>query len=220
MGELVTRLCFHGVGPVPDHVVAAERQYWVPTPFFLHLLDELVGLPGVELSFDDGNSSDVETALPALSERGMTAGFFALAGRLHAPGSLGADDLRSLVAAGMSVGSHGMEHVPWRRLDAEAQHRELTTARDLLADAAGVPITEVALPFGQYDRRTLDGLRSRSYRHVYSSDRLPANPSRWFQPRYSVRQGDDVGDVAALAGRARRQPALLARAKVLVKSYR
>ena len=52
----------------------------------------------MRLSFDDGNSSDVEIALPALRERGLPRRFFVVAGRLDRPGSLSRDDVRELHA--------------------------------------------------------------------------------------------------------------------------
>ena len=65
----------------------------------------------IEITFDDGNASDVEVALPALRERGLAATFFVCAGRIGEPGYLDADQLRELADAGMSVGSHGWDHV-------------------------------------------------------------------------------------------------------------
>ena len=47
----------------------------------------------MRISFDDGNASDLEIGLPALLERGLTATFFVLAGRLGRPGSLDADEV-------------------------------------------------------------------------------------------------------------------------------
>jgi peptidoglycan/xylan/chitin deacetylase (PgdA/CDA1 family) len=192
----------------------------VSEALFLRLVDRLAGEPAVELSFDDGNRSDVATALPALVERGLTGRFFPLAGRLRTRGSLDPADLRALVAAGMTLGSHGMDHIPWRRLDAATRHREFTVAREALAEAAGAAISEVALPFGQYDRATLLGLRRRGYRHAFSSDRLRVDPTLWFQPRFSVHQGDTVDTVVGHLRRTSRRQELLTRAKIGVKRLR
>ena len=56
-------------------------------------------------------------ALPALRERGLTATFFVVAGRLGEPGFLDERGVRALADAGMAIGCHGMRHRPWRGLD-------------------------------------------------------------------------------------------------------
>lgn len=188
-------LCFHGIGRCAREREPGESGYWVARDEFLRMLDDVASHGGVALSFDDGNRSDVEVALPALKERGLTATFFPLAGRLLDPLSLASDDLRLLRDEGMTIGNHGWDHVPWRRLSPADAHREFVESRNVLEEAAGAPITTVALPLGQYDRRTLKRLRREGYRTVYSSDRHPARDRAWLSARYSVGAGDDLGSV-------------------------
>src|SRR5207342_3607508 len=101
---------------------------------FDQVLDAVVGRPDVQLTFDDGNASDVEIALPSLLERGLSAEFFVLAGLLGEPGRLAADDVRELHGAGMRVGSHGWAHRDWRRIDPSLHAREFSDARQVLAE--------------------------------------------------------------------------------------
>ena len=189
-------VCFHGIGTPARELEPGEAPYWVTESEFLRILDLLAARDDVRLSFDDGNASDVEIGLPALRERGLDATFFALAGRLDEPGSLSGDDLRALVGAGMTIGSHGMDHVPWRGLSPADVTRELAAARALLAEASGTPIREAALPLGRYDRTTLGHLRRLGYTAVHTSDRRTARAGAWLQPRHSVRAGDTAESVA------------------------
>jgi peptidoglycan/xylan/chitin deacetylase (PgdA/CDA1 family) len=159
---------------------------------FLDILDELLTWPAVRLSFDDGNISDLELALPALTERGLRADFFVLAGRFGASGSLGEDDVRELARHGMGIGTHGMAHRPWRGMDAATRDSELVRARERIAAVSGAPVTAAACPLGRYDRRLLADLRRLGYARVYTSDRRPARPGAWLQPRFSARTGDTV----------------------------
>lgn len=195
---MITNLCFHGIGTCITEREPGEARYWVSEHLFLEVLDAVRGLEHVRLSFDDGNRSDLTLALPALVERGLTATFFALAGRLEDPASLSAADLRELRAAGMTIGTHGWAHVPWRGLDDGEVRRELADARVALAEASGGPVDEAALPLGRYDRRLLGQLRRNGYRRVYSSDRLPTRPEVWLQPRYSITSSDTVESVRQL----------------------
>ena len=152
----------------------------------------------MRLSFDDGNRSDADIALPALAERGLYATFFALAGRLDDPASLRAADLRALRAQGMRIGSHGWSHMPWRSLSAADARREFHDARDALSEASEGVVDRAAFPLGRYDRQSVSGLRRAGYRVVYTSDRFPARPRAWFQARYSVTAADSVESVRRL----------------------
>jgi peptidoglycan/xylan/chitin deacetylase (PgdA/CDA1 family) len=189
-------LCFHGVG-VPQRVLEpGEDGYWVSRDAFERILDDVLTWPDrVNLSFDDGNASDAEIALPALTQRGLTAQFFVLAGRFDTVGSLSADDVRELAAAGMGVGTHGMAHQSWRNLSESDQLAELVTARDEISAAVGRPVTEAACPLGRYDRRLLSQLKRLGYTRVYTSDRRRTRDAAWLQPRYSVRVEDDVASL-------------------------
>lgn len=183
-------VCFHGIGTPDRPLEPGEDDYWISVDSFHGILDAVADDPRVRISFDDGNASDVEIGLPALLERGLTARFFALAGRLDQRGSLSSADLRRLAEAGMVIGTHGMDHVPWRGLSPDQQHRELVEARDRLATASGATVEEAALPLGRYDRRVLGALRRAGYRAVHTSDRQWARADAWLQPRFSVRRDD------------------------------
>ena len=191
-------ICFHGIGTCVSEREPGEARYWMAEEVFLGVLDAVHGLDHVALSFDDGNRSDVDIALPALRERGLRATFFPLAGRLDDPASLNASDLRELRAAGMSIGTHGWRHVPWRALSSADAHREFVEARLALEEASGAQITTAALPLGRYDRTSLGGLKRTGYRAVYTSDRFPSRPTSWLQARYSVSSDDTLTSVVRL----------------------
>jgi peptidoglycan/xylan/chitin deacetylase (PgdA/CDA1 family) len=210
MGERVINICFHGIGTPGRELEPGENRYWITVDTYLRVLDDLATWPAVRISFDDGNASDVEIGLPALLERGLAAEFFVLAGRLGAPGSLSEPAVKELAASGMAVGTHGMNHIPWRGLDPQTQRAELVEARARIAAAAGTDVTAAACPLGRYDRRLLAELRRLGYTRVYTSDRRAADPNAWLQPRYSIRAEDTplTFRKAALA-----RPPLLKRAR-------
>ena len=195
---MIINLCFHGIGSIDHEREDGESQYWVTADRFLRILDEVGESGDVRLSFDDGNRSDVAVALPALSERALSASFFALAGRLDDPASLSPSDLRDLRGAGMTIGSHGWTHTPWRGLSDDEARRELVDARTALVEASGGEIEDAALPLGRYDRKLLGRLGRIGYRTVYTSDRLPARSSAWLQARYSVTAHDTVESVRSV----------------------
>jgi peptidoglycan/xylan/chitin deacetylase (PgdA/CDA1 family) len=210
MGRLVVNVCFHGIGTPRRELEPGEAEYWIDQPRFLEVLDELATWPAVRISFDDGNASDAEIALPALRERGLRADFFVLAGRLGGPGSLGEDGVRELAREGMGIGSHGMWHRSWRGMDEATRREELVEARARLAEVVGRPVETAACPLGRYDRRVLAELRRLGYTRVYTSDRRHARPDAWLQPRHSVRAGDTA---ASMRASALRRPGLRRRVR-------
>ena len=125
-------LNFHGIGPIPTRIGLAERAYWCDDRFFKSMLDSIVNVPqqvSIELTFDDGNISDAVVALPALVSRGLTACFFVCAGRIGLEGYLDRSAMNELISAGMEIGSHGWNHVNWRRIDDKTLDIEIDDAR-------------------------------------------------------------------------------------------
>ena len=185
-------ICFHGIGTPARELEPGEAGYWISEDCYAAVLEEVAARDDVRLSFDDSNASDIEIGFDGLLRHGLTATFFVIAARLDQPGSLSADEVRELRARGMTIGSHGMDHVPWRSLSEAAAQRELVDARRVLAETVGAPVDEAALPLGRYERRTLARLRRLGYTHVHTSDRQPSDPADWLQHRYSLRSDDTV----------------------------
>jgi peptidoglycan/xylan/chitin deacetylase (PgdA/CDA1 family) len=182
-------LLFHGIGTPGRDLEPGEAHYWIPVERFEAILDQVQALPHphrIHISFDDGNASDHDIALPALQARGLRADFFVLSGRIDQPGSLSAGQIRALAGAGMGVGSHGIAHVNWSRLPAAALVQELATSRHDIAAILGRPVDVAGIPFGAWNGRVLRALSEAGYRIAYSSDRGMMNPDAFLRPRTSV----------------------------------
>jgi peptidoglycan/xylan/chitin deacetylase (PgdA/CDA1 family) len=221
MSTRTTILTFHGIGSTDRQLDPGEADVWVDYHQFLALLDRVAGRDDVQITFDDGNASDLELGLPALSERGLTATFFVVAGRLGAPGFLNEPDVRSLRDAGMQIGSHGMHHRPWRGLDDRALHEELVEAKALLERVVGGPVTQAGCPFGAYDRRVLRAARQAGFHHVYTSDRGTAAPPAFVQARNSIGPHDPPEVMERIAGLEASLPRFAARrARQAIKRWR
>ncbi|NOD49766.1 MULTISPECIES: polysaccharide deacetylase family protein [unclassified Ruegeria] len=194
-------LNFHGIGSPARDLEEGEAPYWLSEAQFTGILDRVAAAHDPQafvLTFDDGNLSDYDIALPALVERGLSARFFVLTGRLDQPGSLGRDHISALLDAGMRVGSHGIAHVGWSGLDRDALNRELGHSRNVLQDICDLPITEAGIPFGLYNARVLRALRRNGYTVAFSSDTGHMNDKSFLRARTSLRgdmssaQFDDI----------------------------
>jgi peptidoglycan/xylan/chitin deacetylase (PgdA/CDA1 family) len=220
-GSEIVNVCFHGIGAPGRALEPGEELYWVEEVQFESLLEVISGHPSVRITFDDANASDAALALPALRRRGLKATFFIIAGRLDQPGSLTSAEVRTLVQEGMTVGSHGMRHVPWRSTTDAELGEELGDAAEVIAEAAGQPVRQVACPFGSYDRRVLGAIRRHGFARVYTVDGGPARSDAWLQSRYTIRATDTLADIERLAHSPRGSAlsALVRRGKSLAKRW-
>ena len=192
-------LNFHGIGKAKRPMEPGEGQYWVSKDFF----EQTMILAGrhkdrvrVDITFDDGNLSDLEIALPILTRHARRATFFVLADRIGSPGSLGADDMREIVRAGHQIGSHGAAHINWRTASPAVLEHELgKNTRDAIEKAGGQHVTAAAIPFGSYNATVLKALSRHGYRHVYSSDGGPWLQRQWPIPRTSPKSEMTTGDI-------------------------
>jgi peptidoglycan/xylan/chitin deacetylase (PgdA/CDA1 family) len=175
----------HGIGTPKRPLEPGEAVFWLSRERFCRALDRIaeMGPAAPQITFDDGNASDIEIALPELQARGLTATFFLLAGRIGQPGSLAEADVTRLAAEGQRIGLHGYDHVDWRRLDAAGRAREFGAARDKLQALSGQPVDEAAAPFGFYDRQVVQDLRDTGFAALYTSDRGPACATDFIRPR-------------------------------------
>jgi peptidoglycan/xylan/chitin deacetylase (PgdA/CDA1 family) len=162
----------------------------------------------------------VTEALPELVRRGLRAQFFLCAARFGMPGFLDKDDVQALRSAGMSIGSHGMDHVRWRKLDQSGLHREIVQAKQILEDALKEPVATAACPFGAYDRRALRALRAAGFTRVYTSDGGRASASDWLVARTTVTRRDSADSIDRLLSGSPMTGLLARRAKRWIKRWR
>jgi peptidoglycan/xylan/chitin deacetylase (PgdA/CDA1 family) len=216
----VLNLTFHGVGEPSNRIDEAERRLWISAEALSEVLDLVAVRDDVRLTFDDGNVSDATIALPALTERGLTATFFLVVGRIGRPGFTSADDVRELLEAGMEIGSHGMAHRAWRHLPAAELRSEVLDARAALEAYVGLPVRAAACPFGAYDRRVLRALRAAGFERVFTSDGGLATPSGWLQPRNTLCAGNASRVVDRLLAQPASRTSHRRRVELLAKRWR
>lgn len=221
--ELV--LTFHGIGTPPAEIPADEVPYWMATDAFsayVASLSDWARRTGTRLlaTFDDGNKSDLLTAVPILKEHKVSGAFFICANRLDTIGYLDAADIKDLAAMGFEVGSHGMDHVPWTSLQGAALEREICESKAILEAALGASVSTAAIPFGAYNRNVLKTLRAAGYKHVYSSDPGISPSNSWLRRRWSFKVGQPFEPNAMLQRSSEPKYRAILAAKQLFKSLR
>ena len=166
------------------------------------LLDEASACDGdrVVISFDDGDVSNVEVALPMQLERGLRAEFFITTDFIGQTGMLAPDEIRRMAASGMGIGSHGRTHAFLQDLDTSDLMAELDDSRCRLQAICGRPIEALALPGGRGGERELIAAQRLGYRHLLGSVPGPNRQPRrdtWLQ-RLPITRSLSLDDFAAL----------------------
>ncbi|WP_406151335.1 polysaccharide deacetylase family protein [Streptomyces sp. NBC_01012] len=130
----------------------------------------------VGLTFDDGYADFVDEALPVLLAHGATATVFVLPGL---PGGsndwdplgprrplLTDEGIRTVAAAGMEVGSHGMFHRDLTELGDDELLRETHGSREALHRIVRQLPAGFCYPYGTVDRRVLESVRQAGYAYA------------------------------------------------------
>jgi peptidoglycan/xylan/chitin deacetylase (PgdA/CDA1 family) len=177
---------FHGVGPISRSLGPGESNCWLESDIFEAIIDIIKEFPNTAITVDDGNRSDFTHILPLILKRGIRAKFFICTDRLDHPAFLTRYQIRSLLGAGMEIGSHGVGHRSWGDISANELTEEVESSRRILEELCKVPVDEAACPYGTYDRRVLSALRRARYRRVYTSDGGISPQGSWMVPRTTI----------------------------------
>ncbi len=154
----------------------------------------------VILTFDDGYGDNFSSALPLLRSAGCRAAFFLSVSYLGRPGMLTWEEASRLAAAGMEIGSHGMNHGLLSGKSRAELRRELEESRRCLKERLGLAAEYFSLPRG-YLPRALPRLALRAgYRGLCTSrpglNTLRTDPFRLC--RFPVRSGISPEEFRAL----------------------
>jgi peptidoglycan/xylan/chitin deacetylase (PgdA/CDA1 family) len=199
-------LMYHGIDRPARH---GEVHYTVERERFARQLDLLQGtgrvvsfealLSGraaagsVALTFDDGERSVVQLALPLMQARGLTGALFMTSDWIGSEGYLSADELRALQGQGWTVGAHGATHRYLSDLSDPALSEELARSRDALVgvlDRDASPL-HMSLPGGRADHRVVEAVKRAGFGSLSTSEvgRNAAQPDRFSVRRTMVLGG-------------------------------
>ncbi len=203
-------LTWHGLGCPGENISAAEARYWNPVSALaatLAAVPEFKAKHGITVltTFDDGNKSDYSHAFRLLTQYGQTGQFFICAGRIDQPGYLSTAELREMHAAGMTIGSHGFDHINWSAASDDELAREFLAARARIEDAIGAPIDSASVPFGMVDRRVAQWAIKAGFTRLFTSSGGFATANAGLIPRNSIINGfDPATDLDILTALRRR----------------
>ena len=127
----------------------------LPVPEILAALDAGRPLPdrAIGITVDDATRSTFVEAWPRLKEAGFPFTVFVSTDPVdqgHA-GIMSWDELRQLVAAGVTVGNHGAGHGRMWQNDDAANREDLERARRRIQEELGIDSTLFAYPYGEWN---------------------------------------------------------------------
>ena len=140
------------------------------TPLLRQFLHEPSAKKSVILTFDDGHESNFRVVFPLLQRFGFRAEFFVTAMNVDKPGYMTWQQLRELVAAGMSVQSHGMHHMPLTGMDGKALKEELQGSKARIEKGIGSPVNYFSVPGGFADSRIYNAVLEAGYEALCNSE--------------------------------------------------
>jgi peptidoglycan/xylan/chitin deacetylase (PgdA/CDA1 family) len=108
--------------------------------------------------------------------------------------------IRELADAGMTIGAHGLEHVPLSSLSADELGKQLAEARRVIEARISRPVEWLALPGGFGGAREVAAARDAGFRNVLGSVPRLARSGASTEPipRFSVRGGQSLASFRAL----------------------
>lgn len=148
---------------------------------FLTLDEVLAGKRGAAVTFDDGFRDCLEHALPVLRDLRVPATFFIVAGGVGGTDAwnrrtplpeervMDWDDLKRLLDAGLSVGSHSMTHT-------ELTAAEVAGSKRLLEERLGVKVPHFAYPRGEFPAEAPGWVRDAGYAAGWATKGGGADP--------------------------------------------
>lgn len=153
----------------------------------------------VGITFDDGYVNVAEAALPVLQSHGFGATAFIISGRLGGTNEwdegpawplMSADQVRTLAAAGIEIGSHSATHMRLAGASAEQLAAEVGASRSALAEVIGAEIRGFAYPCGSMDSRARQAVRDAGYEYACAVETRVADIGLMALPRIYVGEQD------------------------------
>jgi peptidoglycan/xylan/chitin deacetylase (PgdA/CDA1 family) len=125
----------------------------------------------VILSFDDGWENQFAYAFPLLQKYGFTATFYVVTGYIDHQNFMTVDQLKTMIAAGMTIGDHSRTHPALPSIgNAQRLKDEIVGSKSWLEEKLGVAVDTFAYPYGSYTAAVAAAVKAAGYRTARTVD--------------------------------------------------
>ncbi|NRB42419.1 MAG: polysaccharide deacetylase family protein [Pseudomonadales bacterium] len=172
---------FHSIGQLSAND-SADIHYNFSTTKFFQLLQMLGNeVSSIERSmnidndcnavigFDDGHISNYNIALELADRNYGNADFFINPSTIGQKDYMSWSQLKELDDLGMSIQSHGLDHVYFSDLSAALQTYQLEKSKAIIEDKLSSPVHLFAPPGGRFNEQTLEACHHAGYRAIAHS---------------------------------------------------
>ena len=155
----------------------------------------------VGLTFDDGYTNVLETALPVLRQHGFGATAYIISDRLGGTNEwdegpvwqlMTGDQVRELAEAGIEIGSHAATHMRLAGATPAQLTAEISESRTSLGALLGTEIRGFAFPYGSMDAASRQAVRDAGYEYACAVEASTAEIGLMALPRLYVGEQDDA----------------------------
>jgi peptidoglycan/xylan/chitin deacetylase (PgdA/CDA1 family) len=229
---------YHGITATNNQTTLAEgKKYWVTEDQFRDHLGVIhsqgyavtklnsvwqhgdrtnVGIRTTVITFDDGHASDYEVVFPLIQRFGHCAEFFINTATVNLPRFLSWSQIAEMHRAGMSIQSHGWDHVDLCSLPPRELYHQLRDSKWEMENRLGARVDVLSAPYGLLNSRVTRAAVEVGYRAICCSRNWPAQPGNCIINRVAVYSHTTAGQVGRLLrGNPGSYAARLARAAVL-----
>jgi peptidoglycan/xylan/chitin deacetylase (PgdA/CDA1 family) len=147
---------------------------------------DVLTVHSVAITFDDGQASDYEIALPSLVKHGFCADFFINTSTIGREGFLTWQQIVAMHSAGMGIHSHSHDHVVLSHLSGPTLKSQLLRSKELLENHIGGAVEFLSVPYGFINRRVVDTAQEVGYKAICHSVSWPARAGASLIPRIAV----------------------------------
>ncbi len=192
MRNHVLTLMYHGIiegqESTPDNRETGADLYDLPRSCFKEQMQwlkqnscDIVTVPnGLErdnqkrkivITFDDGELNNYSNAFPILQHFQFPAYFFITVNRVGKPGYMDWPHLKELLAGGMIIGSHGLNHEVLIQQSPNVIQDELVVSKKILEEHLQIPVVNFSVPRGFYDEQVLRLAKIAGYQTIFVSQK-------------------------------------------------
>ena len=217
-------LLYHAVGePVeiewppslimPASLFEAHLQYLIQEGYKVVSVEELVSLlqnggnldKVVAVSFDDGYRNNHTDAFPLLKKYNAKASFYVVHRDIGKTIYMDNDRLLDLLANGMEIGSHTINHAPLALIDPKYLPWEVGSAKKFIEkNLDGYILKGIAYPNGGYNEKVIEAVKEYNFSYGLTG-KVGANTHQSFQKApYELQRISIVDDGNGLEGFKRR----------------
>jgi peptidoglycan/xylan/chitin deacetylase (PgdA/CDA1 family) len=139
----------------------------------------------VVLTFDDGYADFATTAVPTMRQYGFRATSYVVSGFIGRANYMTAAQVLDVMAAGMVIGAHTVDHVALAHTSIAIARNEIVISRQKLQALTGTSVDDFAYPYGDYNLAVTQLVKDAGFREAVTTD---AGNVQFLSQRFELRR--------------------------------